>query len=139
MDSLSAITSMGNLAAVVDNLYRGVNFLRQKAQDPRVDGLFVRLLTEKARLAEWKRRVGIEKIEDFETPISKLPEDAEVSLSMNIGRVESYVQISERLYPKNGIASSKTADKPKTFSDKWWRVSFWWMGTGNRLRKYWTH
>lgn len=64
----------------MDNVYRGVNLLRNTIQDPKVDGLFVRLITEKARYAEWKRRMGVESKQDVKALISKLPADAKRSL-----------------------------------------------------------
>lgn len=77
MDPLSTLLVVANILAVVDNLYRGVQFVRRAAQDPKVDGFYVRLITEKARYAEWKRRMGIETDDDVETLISKLPEEAQ--------------------------------------------------------------
>ena len=38
MDPLSVVLVTANLLAVVDNVYRGVQFLRRASEDPRVDG-----------------------------------------------------------------------------------------------------
>ena len=80
MDPLSIILVTANLLAVVDNLYRGTTLVRHAFQDPKVEGLNVRFITERARYAEWKRRMGIETSDDVDALISKLPEDAQRDL-----------------------------------------------------------
>ena len=64
MDPFSIVVSVANLIALVDNAYRGVQFVRRAFEDPRTDALYVRLITEKARYAEWRRRMGISTEED---------------------------------------------------------------------------
>ena len=123
MDPLSTILVVANLLAVVDNLYRGVKFVRRAAQDPKVDGFYVRLITEKARYAEWKRRMGIETSDDVETLISKLPEDAQRSFPLILAPMHKYVKESEQLFVKYGIGPSDTADCIQSFRTKLRRIN----------------
>ena len=122
MDPLSSILLVANLLAVVDNVYRGVKFVRRAAQDPRVDGFYVRLITEKARYAEWKRRMGIETDVDVETLISKLPEDAQRSFPLILAPMHKYVKKSEQLFVKYGIVPPDTADSHRNFRAKLQRI-----------------
>jgi hypothetical protein len=73
MDPASAIVAVVNLLVFVDNVYRGVNVVLKSAEDPRADALYARLITEKARYAEWKRRMGVETREDAETLMENFP------------------------------------------------------------------
>ena len=122
MDPLSTILVIANLLAVVDNLYRGVKFVRRAAQDPKVDGFYVRLITEKARYAEWKRRMGIETTDDIETLISMLPKDAQRSFPLILAPLHKYVKQSEQLFVKYGIRTPDTADSHHNFKDKLRRI-----------------
>lgn len=122
MDPLSTILVVANLLAVVDNLYRGVKFVRRAAQHPKVDGFYVRLITEKARYAEWKRRMGIETTDDVETLISKLPEDAQRSFPLILAPMHKYVKEAEQLLKKYGIVPPDTADSHHNFRDKLRRI-----------------
>ena len=124
MDALSAILVVANLLAVVDNLYRGVKFVRHAAQDPKIHGFYVRLITEKARFAEWKRRMGIETGDDLETLISKLPEDARRSFPSILTPMGKYVKESEHLFVKYGIVPPDTADSHQNFRTKLRRIDF---------------
>lgn len=123
MDPLSTILVVANILAVVDNLYRGVQFVRRAAQDPKVDGFYVRLITEKARYAEWKRRMGIETDDDVETLIAKLPEEAQRSFSVILAPMHKYVKESEQLFGKYGIVPPDTADSHQNFKAKLRRIN----------------
>ncbi len=57
MDSLTIVASVIDILNFMDNIYRDVIFVLELAQDPKIDRLYVRLLTEKARFAEWKRNM----------------------------------------------------------------------------------
>ena len=122
MDPLSAILVVANLLAVVDNLYRGIKFVRRAAQDPKVDGFYVRLITEKARYAEWKRRMGIETSDDIETLISKLPEDAQRSFPLILAPMQKYVKEAQKLFVRYGIATPELADSHQNFRAKLRRI-----------------
>lgn len=122
MDPLSAILLTANLLAVVDNLYRGISILRRAAQDPKLDGFYVRLITEKARFAEWKRRMGIETSDDVETLISKLPEDAQKSFRLILAPMQKYIIVSEKLFVKYRIQSPDTVDSHQSFRAKLRRI-----------------
>ena len=98
MDPSTAILEIANLLAVVDNLYRGVKFVRRAVQDPKEDAFYVRLITEKARFAEWKRRIGIESTDDVEALLSKLPVNAQNSLSWILISMYKYVRESKQLF-----------------------------------------
>ncbi|KAL8736255.1 MAG: hypothetical protein Q9166_000410 [cf. Caloplaca sp. 2 TL-2023] len=118
MEPLSIVLLTANLLALVDNFYRGARFVRKVAQDPRIDGLYVRLLTEKARYAEWKRRMGVKKDEEFKTLISKLPEDARHSLPMILTPMKKYLKLTEDLFEKYGVLSPDTMQEHRTLRDK---------------------
>ena len=122
MDPISSVLVIVNLLAVADNLYRGVKFIRRTTQDPKVDGFYIRLITEKARYAEWKRRMGIETDDDVETLISKLPEDAQRSFPSILAPLQKYVKESEQLFVKYGIVQPDTADTHQNFRAKLRRV-----------------
>lgn len=66
--------------------YRGVNFLGQA----KVDGVYVRLTTERARYFEWRRRMGIQTSEDIEVFLSKLSGNARLSLSIIVAPMKKY-------------------------------------------------
>ena len=122
MDPSTAILEIANLLAVVDNLYRGIKFVRRAAQDPKEDAFHVRLITEKARYAEWKRRIGIETTDDVEALISKLPEDAQMSLAWILVSMYKYVRESKQLFVKQGIVPPDTTDSHDNFRDKLRRI-----------------
>ena len=122
MDPLSAVLLTVNFIAVVDNLYRGIKFVREIAQDPKADGLYVRLITEKARYAEWKRRMGIENSEDIQNLMNILPLDARESLPSILFPLAKYVELAEKLFKRYGITSPHIADKQRSFKDKLRRV-----------------
>lgn len=122
MDPFTIILVTANFLAVVDNLYRGVQFVREVAQDPKADGLYVRLITEKARYAEWKRRMGIENSEDIQNLMNKLPVDARQSLPSILFPMVKYVDVAEKLFKRYGITSPHLADKQRSFRDKLRRV-----------------
>ncbi|KAI4176962.1 MAG: hypothetical protein LQ346_007752 [Caloplaca aetnensis] len=122
-DPLSAILVVANVLALTDNFYRGVQFVRKVAQDPKVDGMFVRLITEKARYAEWKRRMGVETPEDFKTLITLLPADARESLPRILAPIEKYVGVAERLFVKYGISAPDATDVNRTLKDKMRRLN----------------
>ena len=123
MDPTSTILLVANLLAAVDNIYRGVKFVRRPAQDPKVDGYYVRLITEKARYAEWKRRMGIETSDDVETLISKLPHEAQGSFPLILAPMHKYVEESDQLFVKYGIVPPDTADSHQNFRAKLRRMN----------------
>ena len=125
MEPLSAISTIlvvANLLAVADNFYRGVTYARRAIQDPKIDSFYVRLITEKARYAEWKRRMGIETTDDVETLISKLPEGAQRSLPLILAPMHKYIKVAEQLFVKYGIVPPDTADSHHSFRDKLRRI-----------------
>lgn len=122
MDPLSIILVTANLLAVVDNLCRGTTLVRHAFQDPKADGLNVRFITERARYAEWKRRMGIETSDDVDALISKLPEDAQKDLALILIPMQKYVKMAEQLFVKYGIGSSDTVNSHLNFRDKLQRI-----------------
>ena len=122
MDPLSAIHVPANLLAVVDNLYYGVRLVRRALQDPKGDGLNVRFMTERARYAEWKMRMGIETSDDVDAQISKLPEDAQKSFPLILKPMQEYVKVAEQLFVEFGIGSPNTVDSHLKFRDKLQRI-----------------
>ena len=122
MDPLSGILVAANLLAVVDNLYRGIKFVRMVSQDPKSDGLYVRLITEKARFAEWKRRMNVESSDEMEALMQLLPENARVSLRIILQPMEKYTKEAETLFKKYGIDTPDPSDRKRSFSDKLKRV-----------------
>ena len=78
----------------------------------------MRLLTEKARYAEWKRRMGVLKDEEFKILVTKLPQDARHSLPMILAPMNKYVKLTEEIFEKYGILSPDTMQEHQTLSDK---------------------
>lgn len=115
MEPPSVITLMANFVSLTDNLYRGVRFIRRSYVDPRTDGLYVRLITEQARYAEWKRRMGIEKLEDITALLGKIPENARESLKIILAPMGKYLRESEELFKKYGF---ENFDGPPRLKDK---------------------
>ena len=110
--------SVIGLVGLVENFYRDVIFVSKAAQDPKIDRLFVRLLTEKARYAEWRSSMGIQKDEEFKTLIFKLPEYARHSLAMILKPIEKYVKLTEELFVKYAIRSPDAVSEHWTLTDK---------------------
>lgn len=122
MDPLSSVLVAANLLAVVDNIYRGIKFVRSIAQDPKSDGLYIRLITEKARFAEWKRRMNIESAEDLANLMQKLPANARESLNIILLPMVKYMKEAETLFKKYGINTPDPLDRKRSFSDKLKRI-----------------
>ena len=122
MDPLSGVLVTANLLAVVDNLYHGIRLVRHALQDSKADGFNVRFITEKARYAEWKRRMGIETSDDIDALISMLPEEAQRSFPSILNPVQKYVKLAEQLFVKHGISSSDTVNSHLNFRDKLQRI-----------------
>ena len=124
MDHPAGILLAANLVAVTDKFYRSVGNIERAAHDPKEHGFYVRLLTEKARYADWKRRMGIETSHDAKTLISKLPEDAQRSFPLILAPMQKYVKESEQLFVKYGIAPPDAADTHRNFKAKLRRIGF---------------
>ena len=122
MDPLPGILVTANLLAVVDNLYRGIRLVRHASQDPTADGFNVRFITEKARYAEWKRRIGIETSDDVSVLISKLSEEAQREVPLILKPMQKYVKLAEQLFVKHGISTSDTVNSHLNFRDKLRRI-----------------
>ena len=123
-EAIIAVGLVANLLAVTDNLYRGLRFVQHISEDPKVDGLFIRLVTEKARYAEWKRRMGIEKDEDIDALLPKLPDEAAKNLPMILSPMARYTKLSDRLFKKYGIKAPNAEESQKTLRDKMRLVNF---------------
>lgn len=80
MKALAAGQFLFNLLAITEKLYRVVQVVR-RGQDPMRDDLYIRLNVEKARYAEWKKRMGIDTIEDAKRLMGKLTPETRVSLT----------------------------------------------------------
>lgn len=118
MDPLSLTLTIVNIFAIADNCYRGAKLLRRLAGDPRVDGLYVRLITENARFAEWKRRMGIVTNKDIKTLIERLPEDARRTLPIILEPMMKYINLSEELFKKYRIGPSNASNRSWTLKDR---------------------
>jgi hypothetical protein len=112
MEPLSAVILATNFIAIADQAYRAINFVRRAYDDPRTDGLYVRLVTERARYAEWKRRMGIENMNDLPLLIHKVPPAARESMQMILEPIGKYLDKSELLIEKYAI------EKPGQFEGK---------------------
>lgn len=124
MEPISFIALTVNFIALADNVYRGVRFLRRSLEDPRADGLYVRLITEKARYSEWKRRMGIENLEDINASLGQIPEDARESLMIIFAPIEKYLKESQELFKKYGIGNPVQSEGRRSLRDKLRRVDF---------------
>ena len=63
---LAFIALVADFAALTDSLHRRTRFLRRSYEYPWADILYVRSVTEQARYAAWKWRVGFENLEDVQ-------------------------------------------------------------------------
>ena len=122
MDPISGMLLTVNALAVVDNLFRGIKFIRRVGQDPKSDGLYIRLITEKARFAEWKRRMNIESADDLKNLMQKLPVNARESLDIILLPMVKYMKEAETLFNKYGINTPDPLDRKRSFSDKLKRI-----------------
>ena len=117
-EALASVVLVANLLAVTDNIYRGLRFVQHVSEDPKVNGLVIRLVTEKARYAEWKRRMGIEKDEDIDALLRKLPDEAAKNLPIILSPIEKYMNLSDRLFKKYGIKALNAEESQKTLRNK---------------------
>ena len=124
MEALSGITFIVNFVALADNIFRGVRFLRRAFGDPRADALYVRLITEQARYAEWKRRMGIENERDVESLLTKIPDNARESLTIILAPMEKYLRESQLMFQKYGIEKPGDDIAHRTWQNKLKRVDF---------------
>ena len=122
MEPIGTVLVAANVLAVVDNLFRGIKFFRRLAQDPKSDGLYIRLITEKARFAEWKRRMNIESAEDLTNLMQKLPANARESLDIILLPMVKHMKEAETLFNKYGINNPDPLDRKRSFSDKLKRI-----------------
>lgn len=128
MDPVSAVLVVANLIAISDNIYRGLRFLRRIHEDPRINGYHVRLITERARYEEWKRRMGIIGKEDVEIFIKKIPESAQESLMMILLPMEKYLHQSQALMEKFRIDKAGLFRGKIGLKDKAKRAEFMFHG-----------
>lgn len=127
-EALSLLSLLANFVALTDNLYRGVRFIRRVSEDPRVDELYVRLITEQASYAEWKRRMGIENDEDIRSLVEKIPENARESLKIILAPMEKYLKESQEMFKKYGIVKPGKFDERLGLKDKLRRFDFLLIG-----------
>ena len=118
MDPFSIVVSVANLIALVDNAYRGVQFVRRAFEDPRTDALYVRLITEKARYAEWRRRMGISTEEDTQALLARLPTNARDSLTVIIKPFEKHLKASDALFAKYGVGKPEAFEQKRPLKDR---------------------
>lgn len=124
MEPLNVTGLATNLFVLSDNLYRAVRFVRRAFEDPRPDGLYVRLITEQARFAEWKRHMGIGNLEDATALLERMPEQARESLMTILAPMEKYLDVSQDLLKRYGIEKPGQGDRRHTLIDKFKRVEF---------------
>lgn len=124
MEPISVLFLAANFIAVGDNIYRAARLVNRSFKDPRADGLYVRLITEQARYAEWNRRMGIEKPEDVTSLLGNIPEGARESLLIILEPMGKYLIESEKLFKKYGIEKPGKFHQRFTLHDKLRRVNF---------------
>ncbi|KAK3178085.1 hypothetical protein OEA41_000217 [Lepraria neglecta] len=126
MDPITAarigFTAAETTLALVDFLFRRIRFVRRVGQDPKSDGQYIRLITEKARFAEWKRRMNIESAEDLTNLMQKLPANARESLDIILLPMVKYMKKAETLFNKYGINTPDPPDRNRSFSDTLKRI-----------------
>ena len=110
MDPLSTIILAANLLSAVDNIVRVINVAREVGQDANADALYVRSITEKARFAEWKRRMGVETDKDAKALTSRLPEHARNSLLSILRPMAKHMDKVDQLFEKYGVTDPAIAD-----------------------------
>lgn len=112
MDPITAtILALGAVASI-DELLKALQFIRRWRRDPRTEGLHVRLITERARFAEWKRRMGLNHLEDLTLLLEKFPEDTQTSLLMILLPIEKYLKESQKMLDTFGICGPDQKTTP---------------------------
>lgn len=128
MDPISVILALANFVALTDNLYRGVKFLRQTSKDPRADSFFIRLITEKAKYSEWRRRMDIEDDEGVEKEgglkrlLPKLPDSAKDSILVILQPMGQYLEDTRALFQKYGIETPGQANPQRSLKNRLRRI-----------------
>lgn len=128
MDPLTALFLGANFVALSDNIYRGLKFIRRAHKDSRIDGLYVRLITEQASYAEWKRRMGIENEDDFNSLLENIPENARKSLTIILAPMEKYLKEASEMFIKYGIDEPGPLDRRIGLKDKLKRLDYLLVG-----------
>lgn len=124
MDGLSIVLALANLIALTDNIYRGVKFIREGLSDPGADDLYVRLLTEKARFAEWKNRMGIDSTEDLNKLLEKLSADNQKALLAMLRPLLKHSRTAQDLADEYALGSTPSQHGSATIREKMKRLNF---------------
>ena len=123
-DYSDSMDHVPGLLIALDNLYLLVSLMPRAAprQRSKMDGSFVSLITEKARFAEWKKRMGVQRAEDLKALSMKLPADAQRSPATILAPVQEYITLSDQLFEKYGVESANGMKKKWSFRAKLPRV-----------------
>lgn len=78
--SLAVGLSIGflSLSVFVDKTFRAAQVI-QRGHGPRIDDIYIRLIVEKGRYADWRKRMGVNRPEDFDTLLTRLTPDVKES------------------------------------------------------------
>ena len=128
MDPFTLVVSIANLIALTDNLYRGVKYFREAFNDPRADDLYVRLLTERARFAEWKNKMGIESGGDLDKLFEKLSDSNQEALSAMLRPLVKYTRYAEEIADRYAVGRFHERGEKLLFKDRLRRLNFRFQG-----------
>jgi len=122
MDPLTVGLVLFNALAFTEKFYCGLQVVR-RGQDPTSDDLYIRLIVEKARYAEWKKRMGIDTIEDAKKLMGKLTPETRVSLTEILTPMQRYTEKTDKMFARYNI-HSLTPPTPLTPKQLLQRVDF---------------
>lgn len=92
--------------------------LLNKGKRSRYDGLYVRLITEQARFSEWRRRMGIENLDDITALFEKIPENAREPLRITLTSIVECLKEAQELLKKYGNKIPGQSEGHRNLKDK---------------------
>lgn len=116
MDAVTGILALVNLLLFTDKFFRGVKIVR-RGQDLMSDDLYIRLIVEKARYAEWKNRMGINTIGDAQKLMGKLTIETRFSLMEILSSMQRYTEETEKYSVRYNL-DSLTPPSPLNTSER---------------------
>ena len=123
-EPLALVATLANFIALADNVYRGVQWMRKAFDDPKIDGLYVRLITEQAKYKAWKRRMGIENNEDLAIFLKRVPVETQETVSTILKPLEKYAIKSQELAEKYAITNPGQEKSETSLKEKLKRLDF---------------
>lgn len=123
MDPLALTATFFSIGYVCEKAYRVARTVKQ-GHGPRSENLWIRFLVEKARYADWKKRMGVETNVDTKRFLSRLPPDTRASLIEIIEPMRKYSGETEDMFKRYGIHGYDSVKPPTKAFQAINRVNF---------------